>query len=182
MNPPLITPPNSSVASGTALHRATAAEMGSIALALVTVSDTRTPETDVNGQYLRRQIVLAGHRVVAYHLIRDEAREVIDALTACAQTPAQLILFNGGTGIAPRDTTFDVLQRHLEKFLPGFGELFRMLSYAQVGAAAMLSRATAGVYRGKVVISTPGSPAAVELAWEKLIAPELAHLAWEVAR
>ena len=83
---------------------------------------------------------------------------------------------------APRDTTYDALSGKLEKTLPGFGEIFRMLSYEQVGAAAILSRATAGVYRGRVVISTPGSPAAVRLAWEKLIAPEIQHLAWEVVR
>jgi molybdenum cofactor biosynthesis protein B len=92
------------------------------------------------------------------------------------------VIFNGGTGIAPRDTTYDVLARRLEKVLPGFGELFRMLSYAEVGAAAMLSRATAGVYRERIVISLPGSPAAVRLGWEKLIRPELEHLAWEVTR
>ena len=89
---------------------------------------------------------------------------------------------NGGTGISKRDTTYDALAGRLEKTLPGFGELFRVLSYEQVGAAAMFSRATAGVYRGTVVISTPGSPAAVQLAWERLIGPELEHLAWEVAR
>jgi len=99
-----------------------------------------------------------------------------------AKSDAQIILFNGGTGIAPRDRTYDVLSQRLEKVLPGFGELFRMLSYEQVGSAAMLSRATAGVYQNKVIFSTPGSPAAVKLAWEKLIAPELTHLAWEVVR
>ena len=103
-------------------------------------------------------------------------------LDEMVESEARVILFNGGTGIASRDRTFDVLDRKLEKTLPGFGELFRMFSYEQVGAAAMLSRATAGVYRGKVGISTPGSPAAVQLAWEKLIGPELQHLAWEVIR
>jgi len=103
-------------------------------------------------------------------------------LDEMVETEARVILFNGGTGIAPRDTTFDVLNRKLEKTLPGFGELFRMFSYDQVGAAAILSRATAGVYRAKVVISIPGSSAAVQLAWEKLIGPELQHLAWEVVR
>jgi molybdenum cofactor biosynthesis protein B len=93
-----------------------------------------------------------------------------------------VLLFSGGTGISARDTTYDVLSRALEKTLPGFGEIFRMLSYEEIGAAAMLSRATAGVYRGRVVVSLPGSPAAVRLAWERLLAPELAHLAWEVAR
>ena len=121
-------------------------------------------------------------RVVAYQIIKDEPDQVEDMLDRMAASDAQIIIFNGGTGIAPRDTTFDVLNRKLEKTLPGFGELFRMFSYDQVGAAAMLSRATAGVYKGKVVISTPGSNAAVRLAWEKLIGPELQHLAWEVGR
>ena len=104
---------------------------------------------------------------------------VLDEL---ADGEARIILFNGGTGISRRDTTIDMLTAKLEKHLVGFGELFRMLSYEQIGSAAMFSRATAGTYRGKVIISTPGSPAAVQLAWEKLIAPELQHLAWEVAR
>ena len=163
-------------------HRAIAAEQGPVAVAIVTVSDTRTPETDVNAHYLREQLTAAGQRVVDYRLIKDEPEQVAGILDELAAGEARVILFNGGTGIAPRDTTFDALSRRLEKTLPGFGELFRMLSYEQVGAAAMLSRATAGVYRGRVVISTPGSPAAVQLAWEKLIAPELQHLAWEVVR
>ena len=93
-----------------------------------------------------------------------------------------MIIFNGGTGISQRDRTYDVISRKLEKTVPGFGELFRMLSYQEVGAAAMLSRATAGVYRNKVVFSTPGSPNAVGLAMEKLILPEIQHLAWELIR
>jgi len=163
-------------------HKALAAQQGPIPIAIVTVSDTRTPDTDVNAAYLREQIAAAGHLVSGYRLIKDEAELVSSVLDELAASEARIILFNGGTGIAPRDRTFDALSRMLEKTLPGFGELFRMLSYEQVGAAAMLSRASAGVYRNKVIISTPGSPAAVELAWEKLIAPELAHLAWEVVR
>ena len=163
-------------------HRELAAEHDPVPVAIVTVSDTRTPETDGNAAYLRQQLTAAGHIVAAYKLIKDEPTQVGAVLDEVAAGEARVILFNGGTGIAPRDTTFDVLSRKLEKTLPGFGELFRMFSYDQVGAAAMLSRATAGVYRGKVVISTPGSPAAVQLAWEKLIGPELQHLAWEVAR
>jgi molybdopterin adenylyltransferase len=96
-------------------------------------------------------------------------------------TAVQLLICNGGTGLAPRDTTYDVLSGKLEKTLPGFGELFRLLSYEQIGAGAMLSRATAGVYRQTVIFATPGSPHAVRLAWEKLIAPELTHLVWTVA-
>ena len=166
----------------TALHKEKAAERGPISIAIVTVSDSRTPETDTNGQYLRAEIERLGHNIVAYHLVKDEAAQIAALLADLSASNAQILLFNGGTGISPRDTTYDVLSRSLEKTLPGFGELFRMLSWEQVGAAAMLSRATAGVYRGKVVISTPGSPAAVRLAWEKLIAPELQHLAWEVSR
>lgn len=165
-----------------AQHKEKARRQGPVAVAIVTVSDTRTVETDVNGRYLREQIEAAGHQVAAYRLIKDEPLQVEAALDELASSAAQVLLWNGGTGIAPRDTTYDVLARKLEKTLPGFGELFRMFSYEQVGAAAMLSRATGGVYRGKVVLSTPGSPAAVRLAWEKLIGPELEHLAWEVVR
>jgi len=164
-------------------HRAiAAAQIQIVPFAIVTVSDTRTPETDTNAHYLRERIEALGHPVVAYRIIKDEPDQVLAALAAAAAGEARLILFNGGTGIAPRDTTYDVLSRELEKVLTGFGELFRMLSYEQVGAAAMLSRATAGVYRNRVVFSTPGSNAAVRLAWEKLIEPELHHLAWEVVR
>lgn len=166
----------------TAQHKEIAAQRGPVSLAIVTVSDSRTPATDTNGQYLRGEIEKLGHRVVAYHLVKDDAGQIAALLEDLSSSSAQILLFNGGTGISPRDTTYDVLSRSLEKTLPGFGELFRTLSWEQVGAAAMLSRATAGVYRGKVVISTPGSPAAVRLAWERLIAPELQHLAWEVTR
>lgn len=162
----------------TSEHHALAARRGPVTLALVTVSDSRTPETDVNGRYLRGVIEEAGHRVASYDLVRDEPEEVVAALDRiAAASEARIAIFNGGTGISRRDTTYDALSARLEKTLPGFGEIFRMLSYDQVGAAAMLSRATAGTYRGLVVLSTPGSPAAVRLAWEKLIHPELAHLA-----
>lgn len=164
-------------------HRALASRRGPVSVALVTVSDSRTPETDVNARYLREVVEAGGHRVASYDLIRDEPDQVVATLDRVAERgEAQVVLFNGGTGISRRDNTFDALSGRLEKVLPGFGEIFRMLSYEQVGAAAILSRATAGVYRGCVVLSTPGSPAAVRLAWEKLIEPELEHLAWEVAR
>jgi molybdenum cofactor biosynthesis protein B len=153
-----------------------------VQVAIVTISDSRTADTDTNAHYLRAQLDAAGHQVVVYHLIKDEPDQVAEVLEKVVESQVQIALFNGGTGLSKRDTTFDVLSRKLEKTMPGFGELFRMLSYEQVGASAMFSRATAGVYRGMVVISTPGSPAAVQLAWEKLIAPELEHLAWEVAR
>jgi molybdenum cofactor biosynthesis protein B len=168
--------------SGAPDHRKIAAGRGPVSLAVVTISDSRTPETDDNLHYLREQLAAGGHRLAGYRLVRDEPEQIGAVLDELAATDAQIILTNGGTGIAPRDTTFDVVSRKLEKVMPGFGELFRMLSYQQVGAAAMLSRATAGIYRGTVVISVPGSPAAVQLAWEQLIAPEIQHLAWEVTR
>lgn len=154
-----------------------------IGVGIVTVSDTRTPETDKNHQYLKPRLEELGHFVAAYTIIRDEPDEVERALEDMVSHPTvRIVLFNGGTGIAPRDTTYDVISRKLEKTLPGFGELFRMLSWDEVGAAAMLSRATGGVYRNCVVFSTPGSTNAVKTAVEKLILPELNHLAWEVVR
>lgn len=163
-------------------HKRKSADKGPVSVAVVTVSDTRTPETDINGQFLSGAIEAAGHVLHSTRIVRDEPAEVEAALEDLAASEAQLVLFNGGTGVSRRDRTFDVLSAKLEKTLPGFGEIFRMLSYEQVGASAMLSRATAGVYRGKVIVSTPGSPAAVRLAWEKLIAPEIQHLVWELAR
>ena len=106
---------------------------------------------------------------------------MIAALEEFAAGDPQIVLFNGGTGIARRDTTYDALSNRLEKTLPGFGEIFRLLSYEEIGAAAMLSRATAGVYADTVIFSMPGSSGAVRLAWEKLILPEIQHVAWLVA-
>ncbi len=167
---------------GTAAHREYAGH-DPVTVAIVTVSDSRTPETDTNRHYIEKRMAELGHKVAAYRLIKDEPDQVADALNQMAALPeVRLILFNGGTGISPRDTTFDVISRMLEKTLPGFGELFRMLSWNEVGAAAMLSRATAGVYRKTLVFSMPGSPNAVQVALEKLILPEINHLAWEVVR
>jgi molybdenum cofactor biosynthesis protein B len=148
-----------------------------VACAILTVSDTRTPETDTSGALVRDLLVQAGHRVVAHVILPDEPARVraqVEGWLADADTEA--ILVNGGTGLAPRDTTYEAVAGLLEKRLDGFGELFRMLSYEQIGAAAMLSRAVAGVARGKVVASMPGSTAAVELAMAKLVVPELGHM------
>jgi molybdenum cofactor biosynthesis protein B len=166
---------------GTDAHRAAAAEKGPVRVGLITVSDTRTPDTDENGAWLRERVEAAGALVAGYGVVPDEPDEVRDALDALVGQ-AEVVVVNGGTGVSKRDTTYDTLAGMLEKTLPGFGELFRMLSFEQVGAAAMLSRATAGTYRGAVVVSIPGSPKAVALAWERLIEPELAHLAREVGR
>ena len=163
-------------------HRQKAGK-GAVTVAIVTVSDTRTPETDQNRQYIEARMAELGHYVAAYRLIKDEPNQVaavIEELTAMPDV--QLILFNGGTGISPRDTTYDVVSRYLEKTLPGFGELFRLLSYQEVGAAAMFSRAIAGLCRGTLLFSMPGSPNAVQVALEKLIIPEINHVAWEISR
>ena len=166
---------------GTDAHRAAAAELGPIAVGVITVSDSRTPDDDTNGHWLHERISAAGAVVSGYRVVRDEPDEVRAAVDALVED-ARIVVVNGGTGVSRRDTTYDTLAGMLEKTLPGFGELFRMLSWEQVGSAAMLSRATAGTYHGAVVVSVPGSPKAVALAWEKLIEPELAHLAWELGR
>ncbi len=163
-------------------HRAQSASQGAVPIAIVTVSDTRTPDTDVSGQTIRDLATTAGHTVVDYRIVKDEPDQVLRALDDFSAGPARIIIFNGGTGLGRRDRTFDVISKALEKTLPGFGEIFRLLSYQEIGAAAMLTRATAGVYHDKVVFSTPGSPHAVRLAMEKLILPEIQHLAWELIR
>jgi molybdenum cofactor biosynthesis protein B len=125
---------------------------------------------------------MSGHEVVDYQVIPDEPALIESLVSRLLEGPAQVIVLNGGTGISHRDRTFDVISRRLESVIPGFGEIFRMLSYQQIGPAAMLSRAVAGTCQGKVLISLPGSPDAVELAWQKLIGPELRHLVRESGR
>lgn len=178
----IMNPSDTPLPSGKIDHRLKAEAMPPAKIAVVTVSDSRTRESDTNGQYLKQQINKAGFILADYQIIHDEPAEIETLLDSLVKADLHIIIFNGGTGISRRDTTFDVLFKKLEKVLPGFGEIFRLLSYEQVGAAAMFSRAIAGVYQGKMIISTPGSPAAVQLAWEKLIAPEIQHLVWEITR
>ena len=163
-------------------HKEKAARHGPVRVAVVTVSDTRTRETDKSGNYLCERITAAGHLLHSARILADEPSQLEAVLDELAAGDAQVVLFNGGTGISRRDTTYDALNRKLEKTLPGFGEIFRLLSYEEIGPSAIMSRATAGVYRGTVIVSMPGSPAAVRLAWEKLLSRELEHLAWEVVR
>jgi molybdenum cofactor biosynthesis protein B len=149
----------------------------SVRCAVITVSDTRTPDNDTSGQFIQQALTQAGHTVSAYHIVKDEPEDIRHLLTHYIQAPdTEAILLNGGTGLSARDGTYEVVQSYLEKELTGFGELFRYLSYAEIGAAAMMSRATAGVARGTVLVSMPGSTAAVRLAMEKLLVPELAHM------
>jgi molybdenum cofactor biosynthesis protein B len=163
-------------------HKHLAESLPPIQFAIVTVSDTRTIETDENGKYLKDKLHQKGHQLIAYYIIPDEPAEVESVLSKINETNASIILFNGGTGISQRDNTFDALNRRIEKEMIGFGELFRMLSYQQIGSAAMFSRATAGVWHKRMIFSVPGSPAAVELAWEMLIEPELKHILYEITR
>ena len=149
--------------------------------AVLTVSDTRTTDTDLSGALMKARLAEAGHEIGFYGIIRDEPAEIVRMLDTLAGT-VDAILINGGTGISPRDTTYEAVAARLEKTLPGFGELFRMLSYAEIGSGAMLSRATAGAYRKTLVFSVPGSTGAVRLALEKLILPELNHLIRELNR
>src|SRR5680860_87181 len=132
-------------------HHRVARSGGPIRVGIVTISDSRTPETDVNGQFLRERLSDLRHVVAGYSVVPDEPPLITRALDEMVADAARIVLFNGGTGIASRDTTFDVLSAMLERPLPGFGELFRMLSYAEIGPSAMLSRATAGTYKGALV-------------------------------
>jgi molybdopterin adenylyltransferase len=167
--------------AGVEAHRAAAPD--SIRCAVLTVSDTRTPDTDTSGGLIRETLGLAGHKVVAYEIVPDEPDRIREMLTEwIARDDIQAILSNGGTGIAARDTTYDAIAGLLDKRIDGFGELFRMLSWQEIGAAAMLSRAVAGVAGGTLVVAMPGSTAAVRLALTKLIVPELGHLVYEIGK
>jgi molybdenum cofactor biosynthesis protein B len=149
---------------------------------VVTASDTRGEAEDDGGRFLREGIAAAGHALAGYRIVKDDPAAIRGALEEAARAGADAVLVNGGTGIAGRDRTYEAVAGLLEKRLDGFGELFRMLSYAEIGAAAMLSRAVAGVWEGRAVFSMPGSPAAVRLAWEKLIGPELPHVVRELRK
>jgi molybdenum cofactor biosynthesis protein B len=151
--------------------------------AVITVSDTRTEETDTSGALIRERLADAGHEVLRYQIVPDEPDQIGLLLDELAHRPdCDAVIFNGGTGIARRDTTFETVDRRFEKRLDGFGELFRSLSFTEIGAAAMLSRATAGVYHDTVVFLTPGSSNAVALAMDKLILPELTHIVFELRK
>ena len=160
-----------------------AAAPSELRCAVVTVSDTRTLETDSGGQLVVDLLMAAGHVVQRREIIPDDP-EVMTPLLLSLQGDEEVeaVLMTGGTGITSRDQTYETVTRLITRPIPGYGELLRMLSYEQVGAAAMLSRATAGLMQQTVVVTMPGSPRAVELAMEKIILPELCHLAREAGR
>jgi molybdenum cofactor biosynthesis protein B len=158
-----------------ATHRAEAPR--SIAFAVITISDTRDASTDRGGPLLAAALEAAGHRVPLRAIVRDERIEIEDAVrSAVARADIDLVLTTGGTGIAPRDVTYSTLAGLYESDIPGFGELFRMLSFREIGSAALLSRACAGLVAGKVVIALPGSPKALELALREILLKEVGHL------
>ncbi len=145
--------------------------------AIITLSDTRDETTDKSGKRIKDLLAEQNQPVTSYQILKDEPDQITAAVCdLLAQPDVDVIITNGGTGIAPRDTTFEAIQGLLEKEIPGFGEMFRMLSYEDIGPAAMLTRATAGVAQGKVIISLPGSTGAVELGMTKLVLPELGHM------
>jgi molybdenum cofactor biosynthesis protein B len=162
-------------------HKATAPR--AIGCFVLTISDSKTPETDTSGNLIRELLAAAGHRVVGHAIVKDEPAEVAAIVRrGCEDAAVQAFVLTGGTGVTSRDSTYEAVEALLDKRLTGFGELFRMLSYQEIGAAAMMSRAQAGVVQGRALFSLPGSPNACRLALEKLIVPELGHLLREIGR
>ena len=162
-------------------HRKQAAV--SVATAVITVSDTRTLDDDTGGALVTEMLESDGHPVVAREIVPDDAAAIARALRAAlANDDVRAVIFTGGTGIAPRDVTPESVAPLLDRIIPGFGELFRMLSYEDIGSAALLSRALAGLASGRVVFVLPGSRGAVKLAMSKLLLPELGHLAGEAVK
>jgi molybdenum cofactor biosynthesis protein B len=162
-------------------HRRAAPER--VSVCVITVSDTRTLETDTGGASVEELLVAAGHPVLSRSIVPDDAGAIAGALRAAlGREGVDAVVLTGGTGVAPRDVTPEAVEPLLDRVLPGFGELFRMLSYQQIGSAALLSRALAGLASGRVVFVLPGSRGAVQLAMEKLVLPELGHLLAEARK
>jgi molybdopterin adenylyltransferase len=148
---------------------------------VLTVSDTRTEDTDTSGRAISDLLAAAGHHVAGRAIVKDEPADVIRVVAdQLSNGDVQVIIATGGTGLTSRDRTYEAVTELIEKRVEGFGELFRMLSYQEIGPAAMLSRAVAGIARGKVIVSLPGAEGAVRLALTKLLIPELGHLVQQV--
>jgi molybdenum cofactor biosynthesis protein B len=165
------------------VHRHRNSAPDTVRVAVLTISDTRTPETDTGGDTIDELMRGAGHEVVERDIVGDDATRIrTELLDLLARSDVDAVITTGGTGISARDTTYEVVDRMLEKRLDGFGEIFRMLSYEEVGAAAVLSRAVAGAVGDKLVACLPGSRNAVRLAVEKLLVPEIAHVVFELRK
>ena len=149
----------------------------SLGIMVITVRDTRVETTDQSGQVIKEMLVGVGHRIVGYQIVKDEPNEIENLLRqTLGRKDLEVIILNGGTGIAPRDGTYEVVDRLMQKRLDGFGEIFRYLSYQDIGSAAIMSRACAGIAGDKVMISLPGSKGAVQLAMGQLVLPEMGHM------
>jgi molybdenum cofactor biosynthesis protein B len=165
------------------VHRHRESAPDRVRVAVITISDTRTPETDTGGDTVDELMRDAGHEIVERNIVRDEASRIrTELVNLLARPDVDAIITTGGTGISARDTTYEVVDHMLEKKLDGFGEIFRMLSYEEIGAAAVLSRAVAGAVGAKFVACLPGSRNAVRLAVEKLLVPEISHVVFELRK
>jgi len=151
--------------------------------AVLTVSSTRTKETDESGKLILSELEKNNHTIVSYDVIRDDKKKIRDTITKLVNNEnVQAIISNGGTGIGKRDVTTDTVEKLLDKKLEGFGEIFRYLSYKEIGSPSIMSRSIAGVIKNRIIICLPGSSGAVKLAMEKIVIPELGHMIWEVNR
>ncbi|WP_163101230.1 MogA/MoaB family molybdenum cofactor biosynthesis protein [Peribacillus alkalitolerans] len=156
----------------------------SVGCMIITVSDTRTDATDKSGKLMWDLLEVEGHKIILYQIVKDDQQSIKDAIIAgCEHPQVEVILTNGGTGISKRDVTIETVQSIMSKEMVGFGEIFRMLSYTEdIGSAAILSRAIAGIVHDKAIFSTPGSTGAVKLAMNRLILPEIGHVVREIKK
>lgn len=162
-------------------HRAAAA--GSLSIGVLTVSDTRRLDEDTGGALIVELLEAAGHTVSGRRIVPDDREQIVSAVLDLTGNPeTDAVITTGGTGIARRDVTYEAVSSILDRQIDGFGELFRMLSWEEIGAAAMLSRATAGAIGATAVFSLPGSRNAIRLAMEKLILPEIEHVVFEIRK
>ncbi|MCS7186986.1 MAG: molybdopterin-binding protein [Armatimonadetes bacterium] len=163
------------------IHRTHAETLEFVKCAVLTISDTRVEETDTSGQLIRSLLNANGHPVLRYQIVRDDVWQIRKVIVSwLTDDEVDTIITTGSTGLSPRDVAVEAIEPLLDKKLEGFGEIFRSLSYGEIGSAAMMSRAFAGVANGKVVFCLPGSPNACQFALQKLILPELRHLVWTV--
>lgn len=167
---------------GVEAHKRAAEEIAHVSFAVITVSDSRSEAEDESGQLVRDRLQKAGHRLVSYRLLRNDLGTIQQEVMRLIEVRVGCIVMTGGTGLSRRDLTIEAVTPLLDKRLEGFGELFRFLSFQEVGSAALLSRATAGTSRGTLIFCLPGSAKAVTLALERLILPELKHLIRESHR
>jgi len=170
------------VSVGVKEHKHQAAGIGTIRYAQLTISDSRSIEEDRSGRLIQQLLNEAGHELADYLLLPNDAAKIQAEVKRLLGVDVDLLVTTGGTGLSPRDVTIEAIEPLLEKTLPGFGELFRSLSYAEVGTSALMSRALLGVAERKVVVCLPGSEGAVRLAVAKLLIPELRHLVWVASR